>query len=331
MHPQNLIKNSFIPYSFNGMEKDDEVKGEGNSYDFGARMLDARVGRFLSLDNYSAKFPYQSSYSFASNSPLRGIDLNGDSLYVLFYSANYSVKAADDRMFYAAAYTRKTNIESSSSFDPKKDKVIMICFEEVSSIKSKMESTVKKYSGKYGKTAEVGIWSHGSTDGPIGEKETKKFSLYNETKMVLDKNQMTLDGWSKINFNWGKNAEFTLYGCNTGVTGNSFAYSISLLSNFKDVSIYGQQKSSFPSLYTDEREHNSQMDNGIFQNKSTYMVGSDGGADDILFNDAYPLTGNKNGKTLSPKLQSGKKEPVIADSPQYDATKPVNVKLEGGL
>ncbi len=31
-------------YGFNGMEKDDEIKGNGNSYDFGARIYDPRVG-----------------------------------------------------------------------------------------------------------------------------------------------------------------------------------------------------------------------------------------------------------------------------------------------
>jgi len=35
-------------YGFNGMEKDDEVKGEGNSLDFGARIYDPRVGRWMS-------------------------------------------------------------------------------------------------------------------------------------------------------------------------------------------------------------------------------------------------------------------------------------------
>ena len=40
-------------YGFNGMEKDDEVKGSGNSYDFGARMYDSRLGRWLSIDALS--------------------------------------------------------------------------------------------------------------------------------------------------------------------------------------------------------------------------------------------------------------------------------------
>jgi RHS repeat-associated protein len=37
-------------YGFNGKENDNEVKGEGNQIDFGSRIHDPRVGRFLSVD-----------------------------------------------------------------------------------------------------------------------------------------------------------------------------------------------------------------------------------------------------------------------------------------
>ena len=38
-------------YGFNGMEKDDEIhNSEGTSYDFGARIYDARIGRWLSRE-----------------------------------------------------------------------------------------------------------------------------------------------------------------------------------------------------------------------------------------------------------------------------------------
>lgn len=37
-------------YGFNGMEKDDEIKGGGNSYTTEFRMLDVRIGRWLSVD-----------------------------------------------------------------------------------------------------------------------------------------------------------------------------------------------------------------------------------------------------------------------------------------
>lgn len=33
-------------YGFNGKEKDDELKGEGNSYNFEARIYDSRVEGF---------------------------------------------------------------------------------------------------------------------------------------------------------------------------------------------------------------------------------------------------------------------------------------------
>ncbi len=44
-------------YGFNGHEKDDEVRGtKGASYDFGARMYDPRVARFLSSDPWEGKY-----------------------------------------------------------------------------------------------------------------------------------------------------------------------------------------------------------------------------------------------------------------------------------
>jgi len=37
-------------YGFNGKEKDSEVSGEGNSYDYGFRIYNPRLGKFLSVD-----------------------------------------------------------------------------------------------------------------------------------------------------------------------------------------------------------------------------------------------------------------------------------------
>jgi RHS repeat-associated protein len=58
------------------MEKDDEVKGEGNSYTTEFRQYDSRVGRWLSLDPIIK--PYMSSYISFRNSPNIYIDPRGN-------------------------------------------------------------------------------------------------------------------------------------------------------------------------------------------------------------------------------------------------------------
>jgi len=64
-------------YGFNGKENDNEVKGEGTEYQYGMRIYDTRIGRFLSVDPVSKKYPELTPYQFASNSPIKYIDLDG--------------------------------------------------------------------------------------------------------------------------------------------------------------------------------------------------------------------------------------------------------------
>jgi len=84
---QNLIQGAFkssentcsvtYKFAFNGKEKDDEVDGEGRSYNYGARIYDADLGRFLSCDPVMNKFPHYSPYLFAGNSPIMNVDFDG--------------------------------------------------------------------------------------------------------------------------------------------------------------------------------------------------------------------------------------------------------------
>ncbi|UUC47428.1 thrombospondin type 3 repeat-containing protein [Flavobacterium cerinum] len=64
-------------YGFNGKEDDDELKGEGNSYDYGFRIYDARIGKFLSVDPLTESYPWYTPYQFAGNTPIQAIDLDG--------------------------------------------------------------------------------------------------------------------------------------------------------------------------------------------------------------------------------------------------------------
>ncbi len=69
-------------FGFNGQEGDDEVSGEGNSLDFGARIYDSRLGRLLSVDAYHSKYPDISPYCFSLNNPLVFADPSGDTVVV---------------------------------------------------------------------------------------------------------------------------------------------------------------------------------------------------------------------------------------------------------
>ena len=64
-------------FLFNGMEKDDEVKGGGNSLDFGARIYDSRLGRWMSRDPHEKKYPGFSPYLFSNGNPIFFKDING--------------------------------------------------------------------------------------------------------------------------------------------------------------------------------------------------------------------------------------------------------------
>lgn len=64
-------------YGYNGKENDDEVKGEGNQQDYGMRIYDPRIGRFLSVDPLTRDYPWNSTYSYAESSPVKFVDLDG--------------------------------------------------------------------------------------------------------------------------------------------------------------------------------------------------------------------------------------------------------------
>ena len=64
-------------YGFNGKENDNEVKGEGNQQDYGMRIYDGRIGKFLSVDPLSKSYPWNSPYSYAEGDVIRSVDLDG--------------------------------------------------------------------------------------------------------------------------------------------------------------------------------------------------------------------------------------------------------------
>ena len=60
-------------YGFNGKENDKET-GE---QDYGMRIYDPRIAKFLSIDPLTRKYPELTPYQFASNTPIVAIDIDG--------------------------------------------------------------------------------------------------------------------------------------------------------------------------------------------------------------------------------------------------------------
>ena len=77
-------------YGFQGQEKDDEIKGEGNSLNYTFRMHDPRIGRFFAVDPLTKQYAYNSPYAFSENRVVDSKEAEGLERihYILTYSDN---------------------------------------------------------------------------------------------------------------------------------------------------------------------------------------------------------------------------------------------------
>jgi RHS repeat-associated protein len=64
-------------YGFNGKEKDPTEFGALTHYDYGFRIYNPAIAKFLSVDPLKKEYPELTPYQFASNTPIQAIDLDG--------------------------------------------------------------------------------------------------------------------------------------------------------------------------------------------------------------------------------------------------------------
>jgi RHS repeat-associated protein len=96
MPGRKYSSSSSYRYGFNGKENDNEIKGGGNSIDFGGRMYDPRVGRWFSVD--SKERSYESPYDYTSNNPTNRIDPDGnDDIHFYFRTTATYSRVGDPR------------------------------------------------------------------------------------------------------------------------------------------------------------------------------------------------------------------------------------------
>ena len=63
-------------YGFNGKEKDKDLNSL-TAYDYGFRIYNPGIGKFLSVDPLAGSYPWYTPYQFAGNGPIENIDLEG--------------------------------------------------------------------------------------------------------------------------------------------------------------------------------------------------------------------------------------------------------------
>ena len=82
---------SVQPYKYNGKELDTE--NGLNWYDYGARMYDPALGRFMTVDPSSESYYETSPYAYCYNNPIKHIDPNGKDGIISIYGDNIVIRA----------------------------------------------------------------------------------------------------------------------------------------------------------------------------------------------------------------------------------------------
>lgn len=107
-------------YGFQNQEKDDEIKGEGNSLNYKFRMHDPRVGRFFAQDPLFREYPWNSPYAFSENMVMHAIELEGLEAYVLNSSTDeytYNETATEDNVPEGYNYVGTSITDVSTHFE----------------------------------------------------------------------------------------------------------------------------------------------------------------------------------------------------------------------
>ena len=104
-------------YGFNGKEKDDNISSL-TAYDYGFRIYNPAIGKFLSVDPLTKKYPYYTPYQFAGNSPIKFVDIDGLEPGINQPTNNKELKGKEGRMWAVDKAFRMTGGEGAFSASP---------------------------------------------------------------------------------------------------------------------------------------------------------------------------------------------------------------------
>jgi len=104
-------------FGFNGKEKDPEgMGGGGSTYDYGFRIYNPQIAKFLSVDPLFKSYPWYTPYQFAGNTPIQALDLDG--LEILDYRSSYRIEIINSPLLYKGQKVISALAVNDGSFTP---------------------------------------------------------------------------------------------------------------------------------------------------------------------------------------------------------------------
>jgi RHS repeat-associated protein len=117
----NLINGSSYRYGFNGKENDLEYGGGGLTQNYGFRMYNPALGRFLSEDPLTKSYPWYTPYQFAGNMPIWAIDLDGLEEYIVHRDRSKDGRSIKVTVVYVKPNDRKDSKPGANDKNRKAD------------------------------------------------------------------------------------------------------------------------------------------------------------------------------------------------------------------
>jgi RHS repeat-associated protein len=289
------LPSSSYRYGFNGKELDSDM--DGNCYDYGFRIYNPALGKFLSVDPLTKSYPWYTPYQFAGNCPIAYIDLDGLEGIKAITPGGKKVaeliKTQSKYIFAAIQASNNTNFDQVYAFTQADKKVL----EDEDAFNS-MRSLNGRIRGAYGE----GVATYLTMEGL---KSTFKFGIgvgavdgeVNETKIGSKTKELNIGEASYSLQNKGFDYTVSFRTGVKGIFGRKFS---TLIVNFQDA-----DGSIDTEIYAADNIKTFGFEVKTYKptNISINMIGFDEAVEKMV-NDYYSVGGQLDGGKLIPVLQT---------------------------
>lgn len=181
----------FYRYGFQGQERDDEIKGKGNSVNYAYRMHDPRIGRFFAVDPLAAEYSYNSPYAFSENRTVDAVELEGLEKAISIYYHDGSGRAplySSNHKTVQMARDKVTRLQHNPNFK--------WATEEASTLFTYTAND--KYDDIHAGTISLYIQADGSVHGYFDGYYKDRIEQIEENKFLSAKPRIIMDGIFEI-------------------------------------------------------------------------------------------------------------------------------------